>query len=98
MVGTGARLYQKQTPLMLVVENMVEAGRLRLVVPRVVIEEFRKDRTKVAKASACSQSLESLPSSLESMRVSSRDVSPISRHANHIKELCAPITRREEDQ
>ena len=59
-MGTGARLYRKQTPLMLVVENMVEAGRLRLVVPRVVIEEFRKDRTRVAKASAGSQSLEPL--------------------------------------
>ena len=43
---------QKQTPLLLVVENMVEAGRLRLLVPRIMFEEFRKNRTRVAKTSA----------------------------------------------
>lgn len=47
---------QKQTPLLLVVENMVEAGLLRLLVPRIVLEEFGKNRTRVAKASARSLS------------------------------------------
>jgi hypothetical protein len=43
---------QKQTPLLLVVENMVKAGLLRLLVPRIVLEEFHKNRTRVAKTSA----------------------------------------------
>jgi hypothetical protein len=43
---------QKQTPLLFVVENMVKADLLRLLVPRIVIEEFHKNRTRVAKASA----------------------------------------------
>lgn len=42
---------QKQSPLLLVVENMVESGLLRLLVPRIVLEEFRKNRTRVAKTS-----------------------------------------------
>lgn len=43
---------QKQTPLLLVVENMVKADLLRLLVPRIVLEEFHKNRTRVAKASS----------------------------------------------
>ena len=43
---------QKQTPLLLVVENMVKADLLTLIVPRVVLEEFHKNRVRVAKASA----------------------------------------------
>lgn len=42
---------QKQTPLLLVVENMVESGLLNLLVPRVVIEEFQKNRARVSKTS-----------------------------------------------
>ena len=43
---------QKLTPLLLVVENMVKEKKLSLIVPRVVIEEFQKNRARVAKASA----------------------------------------------
>ena len=42
----------KQTPLLLVVENMVRQNMLRIVVPRVVIDEFKRNRTRVAQASA----------------------------------------------
>lgn len=42
----------KQTPLLLVVENMAKQGMLRLIVPRVVIDEFRRNRARVAQASA----------------------------------------------
>lgn len=42
----------KQTPLLLVVENMVRQSMLRLVVPRVVIDEFKRNRARVAQASA----------------------------------------------
>lgn len=41
----------KQTPLLLLVENMVQQKMLRLVVPEVVIEEFRRNRARVAQAS-----------------------------------------------
>lgn len=43
---------QKLTPLLLVVENMVRDKKLSLVVPRVVYDEFHKNRARVAKASA----------------------------------------------
>ena len=43
---------QKQTPLLLVVENMVKDKALSLIVPRVVRDEFHKNRARVAKASA----------------------------------------------
>ena len=42
----------KLTPLLLVVENMVRDGELELLVPRMVISEFKKNRDRVAKASA----------------------------------------------
>ncbi len=42
----------KLTPLLLVVENMVAEGLLSLIVPRVVFDEFRKNRERVAKSSA----------------------------------------------
>jgi hypothetical protein len=42
----------KQTPLLLVVEKMVKQGLVRLVVPRVVVDEFKRNRTRVAQASA----------------------------------------------
>lgn len=42
----------KQTPLLLVVQNMVGQGILLLVVPRVVVEEFKRNRARVAQASA----------------------------------------------
>lgn len=42
----------KQTPLLLVVENMVRQDLMRLVVPRVVIDEFKRNRARVAQASA----------------------------------------------
>jgi hypothetical protein len=37
----------KQAPLLLVVENMVRQGLMRLVVPRVVIDEFKRNRARV---------------------------------------------------
>jgi hypothetical protein len=42
----------KLTPLLLVVENMVAEGLLSLIVPRVVFDEFRKNRERVSKSSA----------------------------------------------
>lgn len=47
---------QKQTPLLLVVENMAKTGPLRLLVPRIVLDEFLRNRTRVAKTSARSLS------------------------------------------
>ncbi len=43
---------QKQTPLLLVVESMVKNKALSLIVPRLVHDEFQKNRARVAKASA----------------------------------------------
>ena len=42
----------KQTPLLLVVENMVRDKSLSLIVPRLVHDEFQKNRERVAMASA----------------------------------------------
>ncbi len=42
----------KQTPLLLVVENMVRDKNLSLIVPRLVRDEFQKNRERVAMASA----------------------------------------------
>lgn len=42
----------KQTPLLLVVENMVKDKNLFLIIPRLVHDEFHKNRERVAKASA----------------------------------------------
>ena len=42
----------KQTPLLLVVENMVRDKAISLIVPRIVHNEFYKNRERVAKASA----------------------------------------------
>ncbi|HWS03436.1 MAG TPA: PIN domain-containing protein [Gammaproteobacteria bacterium] len=41
----------KQTPLLLVVENMVRDKTLSLIVPRLVHDEFQRNRERVAKAS-----------------------------------------------
>lgn len=46
----------KQTPLLLVVENLVKAERLKVIVPQIVVEEFRKNRDRVAKSSSRSLS------------------------------------------
>ena len=42
----------KLTPLLLVVENMVRKKMLTLIVPRVVVDEFRRNRERVSKTSA----------------------------------------------
>ena len=47
---------QKQTPLLSVIEDLIKDGLLNLLVPSTVIIEFRKNRNRVAKASAKSLS------------------------------------------
>jgi hypothetical protein len=47
---------QKQVSVLGVVEEMVKRGLLSLIVPRVVIDEFRRNRERVAKESARSLS------------------------------------------
>lgn len=47
---------QKQVAVLGVVEEMVKRGMLSLIVPRVVLEEFRRNRERVAKESARSLS------------------------------------------
>ena len=47
---------QKQTPLLAVLEGMIGDGLLHLLIPKVVISEFEKNRNRVAKASAKSLS------------------------------------------
>lgn len=47
---------QKQTPLLAVVEELIEDGLMTLIVPSTVIAEFRKNRDRVAKSSAKSLS------------------------------------------
>ena len=47
---------QKQVPVLGLVEEMIKRGLLSLIVPRVVIDEFRKNRERVAKESAKSLS------------------------------------------
>lgn len=47
---------QRQTPLLSVVEELINDGLLNLIVPGTVITEFRKNRSRVAKASAKSLS------------------------------------------
>lgn len=42
----------KQTPLLAIVENMINEKMLSLIVPRIVYDEFRRNRQRVAKASA----------------------------------------------
>ena len=42
---------QKQTPLLRVLEKLVSEGQVRLLVPAVVVSEFEKNRTRIAKAS-----------------------------------------------
>jgi hypothetical protein len=46
----------RQEPLLAVVEEMVNHGIVSLIVPRLVIEEFRKNRDRVARASTKSLS------------------------------------------
>lgn len=46
----------KQTPLLDLLLELVAEGRVNLIVPRIVIEEFRKNRSRVAKSSAKSLS------------------------------------------
>lgn len=47
---------QKQVPVLGLVEEMIKRGLLSLIVPRVVIDEFQKNRERVAKESAKSLS------------------------------------------
>lgn len=42
----------RQRPLLLVIENMVADKALSLIVPRIVLDEFQRNRERVAKASA----------------------------------------------
>jgi len=46
----------KHTPLLDLLEELVAAGRVNLLVPRIVVNEFQKNRTRVAKTSAKSLS------------------------------------------
>lgn len=46
----------RQTPVLGVVEEMVKLGLVTLIVPRVVIEEFRRNRERIAKESVKSLS------------------------------------------
>lgn len=43
---------QKLTPLLRVVETLAREERVRLIVPRVVLDEFKRNRARVAQASA----------------------------------------------
>lgn len=43
---------QKLKPLLLVIEKMVRDGQVRLIVSRVVIDEFKRNQARVAQASA----------------------------------------------
>lgn len=47
---------QKLTPLLSIVEDLVEEGLMNLIVPRIVLVEFHKNRDRVAKSSAKSLS------------------------------------------
>jgi hypothetical protein len=47
---------QKQTPLLSVVEELISDGLMKLIMPSIVISEFRKNRNRVAKSSAKSLS------------------------------------------
>ena len=47
---------QKQTPLLELLEDLISEGRVRLLVPRIVVSEFHKNRNRVAKSSAKSLS------------------------------------------
>lgn len=46
----------KQTPLLSVVEEMVKDGQINLLVPSIIVSEFRKNSPRVAKSSAKSLS------------------------------------------
>jgi hypothetical protein len=46
----------RQVPLLAVVEEMVKAGMVSLIVPRLVLDEFRRNRERIAKESAKSLS------------------------------------------
>lgn len=41
---------QKLTPLLRVVETLAREERVRLIVPRVVLDEFKRNRARVAQA------------------------------------------------
>ena len=47
---------QKQTPLLDILVDLVSEGRVKLLVPSIVVSEFRKNRSRVAKSSAKSLS------------------------------------------
>ncbi|MDT8837803.1 PIN domain-containing protein [Paraburkholderia fungorum] len=46
----------KQTPLLDLLENLLSDGRIALLVPRIVVDEFNKNRGRIAKSSAKSLS------------------------------------------
>ena len=46
----------KQAPVLGVVEEMVKLGMVTLIVPRTVLDEFRRNRERIAKESAKSLS------------------------------------------
>lgn len=46
----------KQVPVLGVVEELVRLGEIRIILPRVVLEEFRRNRERIAKESAKSLS------------------------------------------
>lgn len=46
----------RQAPLLSVVEEMVKIGIVTLIVPRLVLDEFRRNRERIAKESAKSLS------------------------------------------
>ena len=51
---------QRQLPVLGVVEEMVRRDMIALIVPRVVLTEFRRNRERVAKESA-KEPLDTLP-------------------------------------
>ncbi len=46
----------RQLPLLTAIEEMVKSGTVRLIVPRLILQEFRKNRDRIAKESAKSLS------------------------------------------
>lgn len=47
---------QRQVPVLGVVEEMVKLGMITLIVPRVILDEFRRNRERIARESAKSLS------------------------------------------
>lgn len=80
---------QKQTAMLSLLQALIKEGTVRLLVPRLVIAEFHKNRERVAKAS-----IKSLSSHFQQVKAAIRKVDGNARQKDKVLDYLADVNHR----